>query len=98
MRVQTTGSNPYENSGEGQVKKHVEHPPHYTSHPSGIECIEITRHHNFCIGNVIKYCWRQGLKDGEASITALLKARQYLDFEIERIRRAQEIDDCGYKP
>ena len=32
----------------------VNHPKHYTNHPSGIECIEITQHHDFCIGNAIK--------------------------------------------
>ena len=36
----------------------VNHPAHYNSHPSGIECIEIARHHNFNIGNTIKYLWR----------------------------------------
>ena len=40
----------------------VNHPPHYTSDPSGVECIEITRHRNFNIGNAIKYLWRAGLK------------------------------------
>ena len=40
----------------------VNHPAHYNSHPSGIECIEIARHHNFNIGNSIKYLWRAGLK------------------------------------
>jgi hypothetical protein len=33
----------------------VNHPKHYTNHPSGIECIEITQHHDFCVGNAIKY-------------------------------------------
>ena len=33
----------------------VNHPSHYTSDPSGIECIQITRHRNFNIGNAIKY-------------------------------------------
>jgi hypothetical protein len=36
----------------------VNHPTHYTSHPSGIECIEIARHMNFNLGNAIKYIWR----------------------------------------
>lgn len=40
----------------------VNHPKHYTSHPSGVECIEITEHYNFCVGNAMKYLWRQGLK------------------------------------
>lgn len=28
----------------------VEHPRHYTNHPSEIECIQITEHMNFCRG------------------------------------------------
>ena len=32
----------------------VDHPPHYTSHPSGIECIQITEHMGFNLGNAIK--------------------------------------------
>lgn len=60
----------------------VNHPSHYTSHPSGIECIAITEHYNFCLGNAIKYIWRAGLK-GE-TIEDLEKARWYLDREIAR--------------
>ena len=40
----------------------VNHPAHYTSHPSGIECIQVTRYYCFSIGNAIKYLWRAGLK------------------------------------
>lgn len=43
-------------------KESVNHPKHYTSHPSGIECIEIARHYCFDIGNALKYLWRAGLK------------------------------------
>lgn len=73
---------------EASTHDAVAHPTHYTSHPSGIECIEITKHHNFCVGNVIKYCWRAGLKsvaDGAGELKDLKKARQYLDFEIARL-------------
>jgi hypothetical protein len=63
----------------------VKHPSHYTSHPSGVECIEITKHHNFCIGNAIKYLWRQGLKDGNPPIQELDKAIQYIEFEKKRL-------------
>ena len=41
----------------------INHPKHYTSDPSGIECIDITRYRNFNIGNAIKYLWRAGLKE-----------------------------------
>jgi len=61
----------------------VNHPKHYTSHPSGVECIEVTEHFNFCIGNAIKYLWRAGLK-GE-QVEDLRKARWYIDREIARI-------------
>jgi len=40
----------------------IDHPIYYRSHPSGIECIQVSEHMSFCIGNVIKYCWRAGLK------------------------------------
>jgi len=64
----------------------VEHPPHYTRHPSGVECIQITEHMNFCLGNAIKYIWRAGLK-GDA-IEDLRKAIWYLQREIERLERS----------
>src|SRR5262249_8348289 len=43
----------------------VDHPRHYSAHPSGIECIEITEHMNFCRGNAIKYIWRASEKGSE---------------------------------
>ena len=48
------------------VNDPVNHPEHYTSHPSGIECIEIVRHFGYNLGNAIKYIWRAGLKKDEA--------------------------------
>lgn len=63
-------------------------PKHYNSHPSGIECIEITQHHDFCIGNSIKYLWRQGLKDGENSVTDLKKAVWYIERKIKQIENS----------
>lgn len=62
----------------------VSHPSHYTSHPSGIECIQVTEHMPFCIGSSIKYLWRAGLK-GDA-IEDLRKARWYIDREIQRLQ------------
>ena len=61
----------------------VNHPSHYNSHPSGIECIDVVEHMGFSIGNAIKYLWRAGLK-GDA-LEDLKKARWYLDREIQRI-------------
>jgi hypothetical protein len=64
----------------------VNHPKHYTSDPSGIECIEITRHRTFNIGNAIKYLWRAGLKE-DAQIQDLRKAIFYIEDEIKRISK-----------
>ena len=60
----------------------VNHPAHYTSHPSGVECIQITRWMNFNLGNAIKYIWRAGNKGN--ALEDLKKARWYLDDEIKR--------------
>jgi hypothetical protein len=62
----------------------VDHPKHYTSHPSGIECIQITEHMNFNLGNALKYIWRAGEKGG---VEDLRKARWYLDREIARLAK-----------
>ena len=61
----------------------VNHPAHYTAHPSGVECITVTEHFNFNIGNAIKYLWRAGLKDNE--LEDLRKAVWYVNREINRI-------------
>jgi hypothetical protein len=62
----------------------VNQPLHYKSHPSGVECIQITEHMNFCLGNAIKYIWRAGLKSN-SEIEDLRKARWYIDREIQRL-------------
>jgi hypothetical protein len=64
----------------------VDHPPHYTSHPSGIECIVITEHMCFNVGNAIKYLWRADEKG--APIEDLEKAAWYIAREIDRRQRA----------
>lgn len=58
----------------------VNHPAHYTDHPSGVECIQITEHMNFNLGNALKYIWRCDLK--EKSVEDLKKAVFYLNREI----------------
>lgn len=64
----------------------VNHPKHYTSHKSGIECIQVTRHMSFNLGNAFKYIWRADLKNG---IEDLEKAMWYLRDEI--VKRGNEI-------
>ena len=77
-------------------KDMVNHPAHYNSHPSGIECIDIVRHHNFNIGNAIKYLWRCGVKTEEGmdiqdkAIEDLQKAIFYIQDEIIRLQKEDE--------
>ena len=68
----------------------VNHPSHYTSHPSGIECIDVTEAFNFNIGNAIKYLWRSGLKETADSVEDLKKAQWYITREIKRLERNKE--------
>ena len=69
----------------------VNHPKHYTSDPSGVECIDITRHRNFNVGNAIKYLWRAGIKEDasksikQKQIEDLQKAVFYINDEIKRL-------------
>ena len=63
----------------------VNYPKHYTSHPSGVEQIQISEHMSFNLGNVIKYVWRAGQK--ESAIQDLEKAQWYLQREINLLMR-----------
>ena len=67
---------------EKQTDDPVNHPLHYTGHPSGIECIEITRHMSFNLGNALKSIWRADHKGN--AVEDLKKARWYLDDKIRR--------------
>lgn len=60
----------------------VDHPPHYTGHPSGIECIDVVEHMGFNLGNAVKYVWRADLKHD--ALEDLRKAAWYIQREIER--------------
>ena len=64
----------------------VNHPPHYTQHPSGVECIQVTEHMNFNLGNVVKYVWRCDEKH-EVPIEDLEKGLFYLKREIARRKK-----------
>ena len=82
---------------EEETKEHdsVNHPKYYCSHPSGIECIEISRHYNFDIGNAIKYLWRaglkkeQGLSDIEKEIEDCKKAIWYINDHIKHLKNPE---------
>lgn len=69
----------------------IDHPRHYTSHPSGVECIEIAEHLSFALGNALKYLWRAGQKDNAKDDVA--KACWYLRRESERLYRDNPIGE-----
>jgi hypothetical protein len=78
----------------------VNHPKHYTEHPSGIECIQITEHMGFNLGNALKYIWRCDLKLD--AVEDLRKARWYIDREIAKRTRPGPfggiVDYSNYMP
>lgn len=60
----------------------VDHPAHYTGRGIGYECIDITQHQTFCVGNAIKYLWRY--QDKGKPLEDLKKARWYAHRAMER--------------
>lgn len=80
--VAGTGSTPNSTNGQDRIN-----PEYYRKHPSGVECIQVTEHFTFNLGNAIKYIWRAGLK-GKA-IDDLRKASWYIDREIKRLESFQ---------
>lgn len=68
----------------GALHDAVNHPQHYTSHPSGVECIQVTEHMSFNLGNATKYIWRADSGAKDRAIEDLHKARWYIGREILR--------------
>ena len=83
-RVDSAGSTPGPQHDQpiGPTEDNI-NPSHYRRHPSGIECIEVTRHMNFNAGNAVKYIWRY--MDKGDPVENLKKAQWYLDDEIRRL-------------
>lgn len=68
----------------------VNHPTHSTSHPSDVECIEVTESRSFLLGNAIKYVWRAGEK-GDA-VEDLRKALWYAERWLRHLRKDTVMD------
>lgn len=71
----------------------VNHPAHYTSHPSGIEVIEIVRWMGYNRGNAVKYILRAGHKEGADEIEDLQKAAWYINDEILRLEKIRDNEE-----
>jgi len=63
----------------------VNHPRWYTSHASGIECIDLIEHLPCNLANAVKYVWRCGLKQSETPLRDLRSALWYTQRELRRI-------------
>ena len=61
----------------------INHPTHYTQHPSGVECVDIAEAFPYNLGNAIKYIWRAGLKTASPE-QDLCKAAWYIARELKR--------------
>jgi len=55
-------------------------PSHYRSHPSGVECIEISKHLSGCLAQSFQYLWRCGQKDDP--VQELEKAMWFIEVEL----------------
>ena len=74
--LQHAQANPVEHPASDPIN-----PNHYRAHPSGVECIQITEHMGFNLGNAVKYVWRADLKH-ESPLADLRKAVWYIEREI----------------
>jgi hypothetical protein len=66
----------------------VDHPKHYNTHPSGVECITVVEHMGFNLGNAMKYIWRADEKGN--ALEDLEKAAWYVNREIQRRKAAKK--------
>jgi hypothetical protein len=76
----------------------VNHPPHYTAHPSGVEVIQITEGLDFCLGNAVKYTLRaehKGNRDEDLAKAAFYLAR-YVDYKRRHPIRALAVEFWRY--
>ena len=61
-------------------------PTHYQGTIQPIDLIN-AQNLNFNLGNVVKYVCRAGKKQGENVLSDLDKAKNYINYEIERIKK-----------
>ena len=68
----------------------VNHPPHYTAHPKGIECIDVIEDNPFYnLAAAMKYLWRVSWGGKFDDLEDLEKAVWYVQREITRRRDMQ---------
>lgn len=73
-------------TGFYHIKDKDNTPTHYQGSIQPIELIN-AQELNFNLGNVVKYVCRAGKKQGENTLSDLEKAKDYINFEIERVKK-----------
>lgn len=71
--------------------KHINAPPHYTSDPSGVECLDIAEWLGHNLGHAFAAVWRAGKKSPDPT-EDMSKALFYVRREILRRERAAAVD------
>lgn len=82
----------------------VNHPSHYTNSKAicsqceaTIECIDVTRHMGFNLGNAMKYIWRHEMKNGRTDIEkAIWYLRDYLGYNTNPQQNTASIPSRPY--
>ena len=72
-------------------------PQHYRSQP--VECIEITQHMDFLLGNAFKYVWRHKEKNGSEDLNKALwyvnRAKEKREENIRNVSGGfKNLDQC----
>lgn len=60
----------------------VNHPKHYTQHPSGVECCDISQWLSGCLAQAFQYVWRAGSKADNPKEQDLEKAIFWIKKEL----------------
>jgi len=81
-QMKTVRTNSYGRAQQAGCRPDPVNPPHYKSHPSGVECYQIAEWWPFHLGNALRYLWRV---DGKGDpVENLRKATWHLEKEIAR--------------
>jgi len=83
--MKTVRTNSYGRAQQAGCKSDPVNPPHYKSHPSGVQCYQIAEWWPFHLGVALRYMWRV---DGKGDpVENLRKAVWHIEKEIIRRKR-----------
>jgi hypothetical protein len=69
----------------------INHPPHYPA-VLGVDCRDIIHELglSYSLGCAFSYIWRAGRKEGNTMLQDLKKARNHLDYYIQRLESEEQ--------